>query len=205
MQVNQVELVSSQADPRKAPPPLLPEFALCGRSNVGKSSLLNLLTGRKALARVSATPGKTQLVHHYLVNRSWYLCDLPGYGYAKVSQKQRDVFRKLIDTYLRMRPNLMTVFMLVDCRLEPQALDLAFARQVGEQGLPLAIVFTKTDKVGRNALNQNVARFRKAILEQWETLPPEFFTSSLDRSGREEMLNYIAEACTHFIPPVIEN
>jgi GTP-binding protein len=197
------EWVATSADVAKAPAPVLPEFALCGRSNVGKSSLLNLITGRRSLAKVSATPGKTRLLHHYKVDGTWLLCDLPGYGYAKVGHEQRNAFARLIFDYLENRPNLLTVFMLVDSRLKPQELDLEFANKVGQLGLPLGVIFTKTDKLGVTALQKNVDTFRAALLENWEEAPPFFFTSALNRKGQETVLDYIEEACTHFVPPIL--
>ncbi|MCD7969614.1 MAG: ribosome biogenesis GTP-binding protein YihA/YsxC [Alistipes sp.] len=169
----------------------LPEFAFIGRSNVGKSSLINMLTGRPALAKVSGTPGKTRLVNHFLVNGQWYLVDLPGYGYARVSKDQREGFSKLITGYICKSPDLYFLFVLVDSRLEPQKIDMQFITFLGENGIPFGIVFTKTDKLTPGKLTSNVEAYKKKLLESWEELPPVFLTSSEKKQGREEILDFI--------------
>jgi GTP-binding protein len=161
------------------------EFAFIGRSNVGKSSLINMLTDSPALAKVSATPGKTRLINHFLINGSWYLVDLPGYGYARVSKGQRKEFSKLILDYILKREQMYFLFVLVDSRLEPQKIDLDFMSLLGEHGIPFGIVFTKCDKLSANQTESNIARYRRTLLESWEELPPIFRTSSEKRQGRE--------------------
>lgn len=165
---------------------------MVGRSNVGKSSLINCLLGQQ-LATVSNTPGKTTLVNHFLVNRNWYLVDLPGYGYAKRSQTDRQAFQDLIELYLPARPNLMYVFVLVDSRHKPQENDLNALRGIGEAGLPLAVIFTKTDKLSQTELTQNIENYRQSLGEDWEELPPIFLTSSETKSGRDDLLKFISE------------
>lgn len=191
MQIKQAEFVVSNADYKKCPTHDKPEFAFVGRSNVGKSSLINMLTGRKALAMTSSTPGKTMLINHFLINDSWYLVDLPGYGYAQRGKKAMEQLRHLISSYVLGREQLTCLFVLVDSRLEPQKIDLEFIRFLGENGVPFAIIFTKSDKTKRSQLGGNVARFLKTLKEEWEELPPHFVTSSADRSGRDEVLDYI--------------
>lgn len=191
MQIKQAEFVVSNADYKKCPTHDKPEFAFVGRSNVGKSSLINMLTGRKALAMTSSTPGKTMLINHFLINDSWYLVDLPGYGYAQRGKKAMEQLRHLISSYVLGREQLTCLFVLVDSRLEPQKIDLEFIRFLGENGVPFALIFTKSDKTKRSQLGGNVARFLKMLKEEWEELPPHFVTSSADRSGRDEVLDYI--------------
>ena len=167
------------------------EFAFIGRSNVGKSSLINMLTDSPALAKVSATPGKTRLINHFLINGSWYLVDLPGYGYARVSKGQRKEFSKLILDYILKHEQMYFLFVLVDSRLEPQKIDLDFMSLLGEHGIPFWIVFTKCDKLSANQTESNIARYRRTLLESWEELPPIFRTSSEKRQGREPILDFI--------------
>ena len=169
----------------------LPEFAFIGRSNVGKSSLINMLTDSPSLAKVSSTPGKTRLVNHFLVNGSWYLVDLPGYGYARVSKSQRGEFSKLITDYVLRREQLVFLFVLLDSRHEPQKIDLRFIEMLGRAGVPFGLVFTKTDKLSADRLASNVARYRRVLLESWEELPPVFLTSSEKKKGRAEILDFI--------------
>lgn len=169
----------------------LPEFAFIGRSNVGKSSLLNMLVGQKGLAKVSATPGKTRLVNHFLLNEAWYLVDLPGYGYARASKSIREHFSKLIRDYVTRSEQMQFLFVLVDSRLEPQRIDLEFITMLGEQGIPFGIVLTKCDKLSSSALAGSLARYKRTLLESWEELPPTFITSSSERKGREEILDFI--------------
>ena len=191
MEITSAEFIISNTDVRKCPPGNLPEYAFIGRSNVGKSSLINMLTGRKGLAMTSATPGKTMLINHFLINRSWYIVDLPGYGYAKRGFKEQEQIKNIIESYILQRPQMTSLFVLIDSRLEPQAIDLKFIEWLGENGIPFSIVFTKADKLKGGKLRANVATFLKKLEEQWEELPPYFITSSEDRSGRKELLDYI--------------
>lgn len=192
MPVKQAEFVISNSDPAKCPAPDRPEYAFIGRSNVGKSSLINMLTGRTSLAKISGRPGKTQLVNHFLIDRTWYLVDLPGYGYAKVSKADRETFGKLINGYLTTRQNLVCTFVLVDSRIEPQKIDLDFMTNLGRQEIPFAIVFTKTEKLNPNtALPATLERYRTKMLETWEEMPPTFVTSAVTAAGREEILKFI--------------
>ena len=190
MKIKSAQFVVSNTDWRKCPSGK-PEFAFIGRSNVGKSSLINMLTGRKALAKTSGKPGKTRLINHFLISEQWYLVDLPGYGWAKVGKQQRGRFEEMITGYLLNSPHLTCVFVLIDIRLEPQAIDLEFINWLGENGLPLAIVFTKADKQSRNKNIRSVQMFEKALLASWEELPPRFITSSRQGTGRDELLGYI--------------
>ena len=169
----------------------LPEYAFIGRSNVGKSSLINMLTGQRRLALTSATPGKTQLINHFLINKAWYIVDLPGYGFAKTSKSQREALGKLINDYLVHSLQLTLLFVLIDIRLDPQAIDIAFIEQLGCWEIPFAIVFTKADKMGLVAGQQQVEAYQKRLLEQWEELPPHFIVSSKKGTGREELISYI--------------
>lgn len=167
------------------------EFAFIGRSNVGKSSLINMLTGQAKLAKTSQTPGKTQLINHFEINDEWYIVDLPGYGYAKVSKTQREKFGQMISGYLLHRENLITTFVLIDSRLEPQKIDMEFMNWCGEKQIPFSIVFTKIDKLSSSELQRNLARYKKELLKYWDDLPPIFTTSSESKFGREKILNYI--------------
>jgi GTP-binding protein len=183
--------VTSSATLGQCPPATLPEYAFIGRSNVGKSSLLNRLTGFAKLAKTSGTPGKTQLINHFIINESWYMVDLPGYGYARVSQKERGKWQQMIRTYLLERPTLACTFVLLDSRHEPQAVDLAFMEWLGGQGLPFVIVFTKADKQSAAQTTKLVAAYGAKMLETWEALPTIFVTSSSNGQGREELLAFI--------------
>ena len=193
MKIKSAEYVISNADARKCPEGNIPEYAFIGRSNVGKSSLINMLTERAALAKTSATPGKTLLINHFLINKEWYIVDLPGYGYAKRSKDSREKFRKIIEGYILQREQMTNLFVLVDARHDPQKIDLEFMDWLGENGVPFSIVFTKMDKLGRVAGVTNVNKYLKKLKESWEELPPYFITSSEDRRGREELLTYIEE------------
>ncbi|MBE0653103.1 MAG: YihA family ribosome biogenesis GTP-binding protein, partial [Bacteroidales bacterium] len=168
-----------------------PEFAFTGRSNVGKSILINFLTHRKKLAKTSTTPGKTQLINHFLINDSWYLVDLPGYGYAKVSKKNRDLFGSLIEEYIMGRKNLLNLFVLIDSNIPPQKNDLDFINWLGFNNIPFSLVFTKADKSTRRSVQLNLKNFRTEMLKTWETMPPEFLSSSRKKTGGQEILEYI--------------
>ena len=176
----------------------LKDIAFIGRSNVGKSSLVNMLTGIKGLAKVSGTPGKTKLINHFLINDSWYLVDLPGYGYAKVSKTERGEFSKIILDYVLKCEKMHFLFVLVDSRLDPQKIDLNFIELLGNNGIPFGIIFTKADKLSQAQLNRSVATFKKTLAEQWEELPPMFISSSEKGRGREEILTFIEEALANY-------
>lgn len=191
MNIKKAEFVISNTDPAKCPQDGRPEYAFIGRSNVGKSSLINMLTNRKGLAMTSSTPGKTQLINHFLINDEWYLVDLPGYGYAQRGKKGRDSIRRIIDSYLEEREAMTNLFVLLDCRHEPQKIDLEFIESLGIDGIPFALVFTKTDKISNGKLKENMAVYTNKLLETWEELPPLFFTSSEHKKGRDELLGYI--------------
>jgi GTP-binding protein len=194
MKITKAEFISSYADVRKCPAPGKAEFAFIGRSNVGKSSLINMLTQTKDLAKTSSKPGKTQTINHFLINESWYLVDLPGYGYASVSKTLREGFGQMIEDYVQKRENLSCIFILIDSRLEPQKNDLSFINWVGSKGVPLAIVFTKVDKLKLNELQRNIQQFKKAVLADWEELPPMLVTSAEKKTGRDEVLDFINDA-----------
>ncbi|MCD8266194.1 MAG: ribosome biogenesis GTP-binding protein YihA/YsxC [Prevotellaceae bacterium] len=191
MKIRQAEFVTSSPTAALCPQSDKPEYAFIGRSNVGKSSLINMLTQRKALAKTSATPGKTLLINHFLVNQEWHLVDLPGYGYARRGRAQREQLGQMIEGYILRRQQMACLFLLIDSRHEPQRIDVDFTRWLGQNGVPFAIVFTKADKLSRGKLNDNVRLFLQRMQEEWEELPPHFVTSSLDRTGREELLDYI--------------
>ncbi|HIZ00729.1 MAG TPA: ribosome biogenesis GTP-binding protein YihA/YsxC [Candidatus Bacteroides merdipullorum] len=191
MEITSAEFVISNTDVQKCPATSCPEYAFIGRSNVGKSSLINMLTGRKGLAMTSATPGKTMLINHFLINKSWFLVDLPGYGYAQRGKKAQEQIKRIIESYILHREQMTCLFLLIDSRLPPQAIDLAFIEWLGENWIPFAIVFTKADKVSNEKLNNNIKTYLKKLKEQWEELPPYFITSSEKRMGREEILDYI--------------
>ncbi|MEM9987483.1 MAG: ribosome biogenesis GTP-binding protein YihA/YsxC [Bacteroidota bacterium] len=193
MKISSATFVKSSTKLSQLPAPTLPEYGFVGRSNVGKSSLINMLLQRKNLARTSSTPGKTQEINHFLINEAWYLVDLPGYGYARTSKKQRDQFAIMINDYLKGRENLMNTFILVDSRHQPQALDLEFMESMGLNGLPFTIVYTKTDKLNRYQLESNLQVYRDALLETWEDMPPMVLTSATKGRGREELLNHIED------------
>ncbi|MGB5263023.1 MAG: ribosome biogenesis GTP-binding protein YihA/YsxC [Lutimonas sp.] len=193
MTINKAEFVISNTDVNKCPKELLPEYAFIGRSNVGKSSLINMLTDQKSLAKTSGKPGKTQLINHFLINKSWFLVDLPGYGYAKVSKNKRDTFQKFIADYFMKRQQLVCTFVLVDVRHEPQNIDLDFFTFLGSNQIPFCIVFTKADKLGGTTLKKNLVSYEKKVLEQWETMPTYFITSATNKMGKEEILTFIDE------------
>lgn len=196
MLIKSAEFVMSNSDVAKCPKDKLPEYAFIGRSNVGKSSLINMLMQRKNLAKTSGRPGKTQLINHFLINKIWYLVDLPGYGYARVSKSAKKTFQKFITNYFSKREQLVLAFILVDCRHEPQPIDLEFMYWMGENQIPFSIVFTKADKLKPNALTRNVEVYCQKLLETWEQLPPYFITSASKANGREELLQYIDQINT---------
>jgi len=191
MEIHNAAFVTSNTDVRNCPEGGMPEYAFIGRSNVGKSSLINMLTRRKQLAMTSQKPGKTQLINHFIIDDRWYLVDLPGYGYARRSRENRDRLRQIIESYILGREQLTCLFVLLDCRHEAQRIDLEFMEWLGENGVPFAIIFTKTDKISRSRLQENLAAYREKMLETWEELPPIMTSSSEKQEGREEILNYI--------------
>lgn len=193
MKIKTAEFVISNSDVAKCPTGNLPEYAFIGRSNVGKSSLINMLTGRNGLAKTSATPGKTLLINHFLVNNEWYIVDLPGYGYASRGKEIREQLARMIKSYIMKREQMVNLFVLVDSRHKPQKIDLEFITWLGENGVPFSLVFTKLDKLGNQAGLRNVEEYKQALIEQWEELPPVFVTSSVDGRGRDELLDYIEQ------------
>lgn len=196
MVIKSAEFVISNSRVEKCPTTGLPEYAFIGRSNVGKSSLINMLTARKGLAMTSQKPGKTQLINHFIINDAWYLVDLPGYGYARLGKDSRDSLRRMIEDYVLERKELVLLFVLLDCRHEPQKIDLEFIQWLGEEGVPFALVFTKADKLSKGCLAANVEAYKAKLREEWEELPPIFVTSSEERMGRDELLGYIEEINT---------
>lgn len=191
MEIISAEFVISNTDVKKCPAGTFPEYAFIGRSNVGKSSLINMLTARKGLAMTSATPGKTMLINHFLINKNWYLVDLPGYGYARRGQKGKDQIRTIIEDYILEREQMTNLFLLIDSRLEPQKIDLEFMEWLGENGIPFSIIFTKADKLKSGRLKMNINAYLRELSKQWEELPPYFISSSENRTGRTEILDYI--------------
>ncbi|MBQ1192363.1 MAG: YihA family ribosome biogenesis GTP-binding protein [Bacteroidales bacterium] len=198
MIVSSAEFVKSSQELNQCPKPDMPEFAFIGRSNVGKSSLINMLVDKKDLAKTSSQPGKTQLINHFLINEEWYLVDLPGYGYAKTSMENRKKWRKMIEDYLLKRVNLLTVFVLVDSRLEPQKIDLEFINFLGENQVPITLIFTKTDKQSAKKTEESLERFKESLSEYWEELPEIILTSSEKRVGRDEVLETIENIIPFF-------
>jgi len=191
MKIKSAEFVISNQDVSKCPKKNLPEYAFIGRSNVGKSSLINMLTDRKSLAKISGRPGKTQLINHFIINQNWYLVDLPGYGYARVSKSSKKIFQKFITTYFEQREQLVSAFVLIDIRHKPQPIDLKFMEWLGEHNLPFSIVFTKADKLKPKAIENHVDAYKTVLLETWEEIPNYFITSSSKNIGKDELLNYI--------------
>ena len=198
MIIKSATFLQSVVDWRKCPVPDLPEYAFIGRSNVGKSSLINMLVNNHKLAKTSSKPGKTQTINHFLINKDWYLVDLPGYGYASISKAMREKWQKMIDDYLTKRENLQLVFVLIDSRLEPQKIDLAFISNLGEHGIPFSIIFTKTDKVSQAKVQSNVQKFYNKLAEEWEEMPFRLLSSAETGKGKEEILNYIEQINLQF-------
>ena len=191
MEIKSAEFIISNTDVRKCPEDNIPEYAFIGRSNVGKSSLINMLTNKKGLALTSQTPGKTQLINHFLINKGWYIVDLPGYGYARRGKEGKDNIRRIIEDYILEREQLTNLFVLLDSRHEPQKIDLEFMEWLGENGIPFSIIFTKIDKISKSRLHENLKAYSEKLLETWEELPPIFTSSSEKREGKDEILSYI--------------
>lgn len=205
MEIKTADFVKSSVRLDQCPEPLIPEYAFIGRSNVGKSSLINMLCSRKGLAKTSSNPGKTQHINHYIINeqhKPWYLVDLPGYGYAKVSKKSRENWMKFIRFYLKKRENLICVFVLIDGRHEAQKVDLEFMEWLGLEAIPFVMVFTKADKLSGQALNRNIKKYNSAMLERWEELPSQFRTSAISGDGKDEIIGFIEETASNFIQPI---
>lgn len=191
MLVKTAEFIISNTEIEKCPEGNIPEYAFIGRSNVGKSSLINMLTNIKGLAKISSKPGKTQLINHFLINKEWYLVDLPGYGYAKVSKELKNKWGKFTKTYVSKRDSLINLFVLIDSRLSPQKIDVEFMEWLGTNGIPFSIVFTKIDKLSSSVLNKNMSAYKKDLAKKWEELPPIFLSSTVSKHGKEEILQYI--------------
>lgn len=191
MQITSAEFIMSNSDVKKCPSSALPEYAFIGRSNVGKSSLINMLVNRKNLAKTSGKPGKTQLINHFLINKNWHLVDLPGYGYAKVSKSAKKKFQKFITDYFNHRKELVSGFVLIDIRHEPQTIDLEFMQWLGENFIPFSIIFTKADKLKPKAIERNITHYQNILLQTWEEAPKYFITSSSKSLGKEDVLSYI--------------
>ncbi len=192
MKIKEAVFICSNTDYKRCPRSDKPEYAFIGRSNVGKSSLINMLVGNKKLAKISSKPGKTQLINHFLIDNLWYLVDLPGYGWAKVSKTERVKWEKMVRDYLRRRENLQCVFVLIDTRIDPQAIDINFINWLGGEGIPLVLVFTKIDKVKTNKVQQSVSKFKKQLLTYWEEMPEYFLSSAVNKAGQNEILGFIA-------------
>lgn len=193
MEITDARFVVSSANYKDCPKPVFPEYAFIGRSNVGKSSLINMLVGRRKLAKTSATPGKTQLINHFFINNSFYIADLPGLGYAKTSKKDRKEWSVMVRNYLQYRQNLLNTFVLVDSRIPPQGIDLDFTRWLGINQIPFMILFTKTDKLKANQIKKNIQTFKNQFLKDWEEMPMNLLTSSVTKEGRDTILDYIEE------------
>ena len=191
MKIKSAQFVISNQDVEKCPKNEIPEYAFIGRSNVGKSSLINMLTDRKSLAKTSGRPGKTQLINHFIINENWYLVDLPGYGYAKVSKSSKKTFQKFITAYFEKRKQLVSAFVLVDIRHKPQPIDLNFMAWLGEHMIPFSIIFTKADKLKPKAIENHIEDYKNILLETWEDMPNYFITSSSKSIGKDDLLNYI--------------
>ncbi len=194
MEITSAEFIISNTQVSKCPSPDKPEFAFIGRSNVGKSSLINMLTQRKNLAKTSSTPGKTQTINHFLINKNWYLVDLPGYGYATVSKTTKEGWSQMIESYFKQRENIFCTFILIDSRLDPQKKDIDFINWLGGMGIPIALVLTKIDKIKQSELARSRKKFEARLLQDWEELPPVFITSAEKKTGRDHLLDFIEEA-----------
>jgi GTP-binding protein len=201
MEISSATFVKSSKTLKELPPPVRPEYAFVGRSNVGKSSLINMLCRRNGLAKTSGTPGKTQLINHFLINDTWFLVDLPGYGYARTSQTMRQAFSEMITQYVVRRENLMNVFLLIDSRIPPQESDLSIMQWMGEKGIPFIILFTKTDKLKPKGLEANISHYQEVLLQAWEELPPMILTSAQEGVGRDDVLGLIYEVNKGFVAP----
>jgi GTP-binding protein len=193
MEIKNAEFIISNTDVQKCPEGSIPEYAFIGRSNVGKSSLINMLTNKKGLALTSQKPGKTQLINHFIINQKWYLVDLPGYGYAQRGKEGKEKIRHIIEDYILEREQLTNLFVLLDCRHTPQKIDLEFMEWLGENDIPFSIIFTKIDKIGRGRLQENLKAYQDKLLETWEELPPIFVSSAEKKEGKEEILSYIED------------
>ena len=191
MEIKSADFVISNTTIEKCPEGNRPEYAFIGRSNVGKSSLINMLTNKRGLAMTSQKPGKTQLINHFIINNDWYLVDLPGYGYARHGKEGRQKLQGIIEDYILEREQLTNLFLLIDCRHEPQKIDLEFMEWLGENGIPFSIIFTKIDKIGKGRLHENFTVYKDKLLETWEEIPPVLFSSAEKKEGREEILDYI--------------
>lgn len=205
MEIKSATFLQSVDNWKKCPAPVLPEYAFIGRSNVGKSSLINMLANNSKLAKTSSKPGKTQTINHFLINRNWYLVDLPGYGYASISKTMREKWQKMIRDYLLYRENMQLVFVLIDSRLEPQKIDLEFINNLGEMQIPFAIIFTKADKVSSGIIQGNVQRFKNQLAETWEELPFIMVSSAETKKGKEEILDFIEQINKQFHKPASSN
>ncbi len=198
MLINQAEFIISNSDISRCPAPTIPEYAFIGRSNVGKSSLINMLTNNKKLAKISSKPGKTQLINHFLINKTWYLVDLPGYGFAKIAKSQREKWEKFVKEYVLTRENLLNLFVLIDSRIPPQKIDLEFMEMLGENGVPFSMVFTKMDKLSSSKSKKVLFDYQKEMLKTWEEMPPYFMSSSVSGEGKEAILAYIDQVNPQF-------
>jgi GTP-binding protein len=204
MLVKEARFVVSNSNYKSCPPPIIPEYAFIGRSNVGKSSLINMLSNHKGLAKISVSPGKTQLINHFLINEEWYLVDLPGYGYAKTSKKSREKWKIMIEDYLVNRENLVFTFVLIDLRIPPQNNDREIIDNFGESQLPLGLVFTKYDKLSRTEAEKNLSIYKKELHKNWEELPPIYVTSSKTTLGRDELLDFIERTNKEVLPSLLK-
>ncbi|PKP27957.1 MAG: YihA family ribosome biogenesis GTP-binding protein [Bacteroidetes bacterium HGW-Bacteroidetes-19] len=191
MQIKTITFLQSEVDWRKCPTPSLPEYAFIGRSNVGKSSLINMIANNNKLAKISSRPGKTQTINHFLVNKEWYLVDLPGFGYAKISKTTREKWVKMISDYITLRENLQLLFILIDARLEPQKIDLEFINNLGNLAIPFALIFTKTDKLSATQVTRNLNFYKKTLSQTWDSIPPFFISSAETGVGKDDILSYI--------------
>ena len=201
MIIREAEFICSNTTYEKCPPPDMPEYAFIGRSNVGKSSLINMITNRKSLAKTSSTPGKTQLINHFIIDKKWYLVDLPGYGFARSSKTNKVAWDRMIRDYLEFRLNLMNVFVLIDIRLSPQKIDITFINWLGEKGIPFSMVFTKQDKISKQQVVTSVEFYKTELLKTWDQLPPIYITSAEKNIGKEEILGYIEGINVEFVKP----